>query len=60
MNNVLETYLGQLRGMHASGGGAGETSGFGALANLFNAAGQALKANHSIGRPGHYLKVIQP
>jgi hypothetical protein len=43
MTNVLETYLGQLSAMHSSGGVVQETSGYGALANLFNEIGHTLK-----------------
>jgi hypothetical protein len=43
MTNALETYLGELRAMRSSGGVVKETSGYGALANLFNAVGQTLK-----------------
>jgi hypothetical protein len=43
MTDALETYLGELRAMRSSGGVVKETSGYGALANLFNAAGHTLK-----------------
>ena len=43
MSNVLETYLGELRDIRASGAAVKETSGYGALANLFNAIGHTLK-----------------
>ncbi len=43
MTNVLEIYLGELRAMRSSGGVVRETSGYGTLANLFNAVGRALK-----------------
>lgn len=43
MTNALEIYLGELRAMRSSGAVAGETSGYGALASLLNAAGHALK-----------------
>jgi hypothetical protein len=39
----LETYLEELRAIHSSGAAVKETSGYGALANLFNAVGHALK-----------------
>src|ERR1039457_6811013 len=42
-NHALEIYLGELAAMRASGAVVRETSGYGALANLCNAAGQALK-----------------
>jgi hypothetical protein len=43
MTDALETYLGELRAMRSSGGVVKETSGYGALANLFNAIGRTLK-----------------
>jgi hypothetical protein len=43
MSNALEIYLGELREIRASGAAVKETSGYGALANLFNAVGQTLK-----------------
>jgi hypothetical protein len=43
MTNPLEAYLADLRAMRSSGGMVKETSGYGALANLFNAVGQTLK-----------------
>ena len=43
MSSALETYLGELRDIRASGAAVKETSGYGALANLFNAIGHALK-----------------
>ncbi len=39
----LETYLEELRAMRSSGATVKETSGYGALANLFNAVGHTLK-----------------
>jgi hypothetical protein len=39
----LEIYLEELRALRSSGAVVKETSGYGALANLFNAAGQTLK-----------------
>ena len=39
----LETYLEELRAIRSSGAAVKETSGYGALANLFNAVGHALK-----------------
>jgi len=43
MTNPLETYLAELRAMRSSGGVVKETSGYGALANLFNVVGHTLK-----------------
>jgi hypothetical protein len=43
MTDALEIYLGELRAMRSSGGVVKETSGYGTLANLFNAIGQTLK-----------------
>src|ERR1700684_3480330 len=43
MTNALENYLTELHAMRSSGGVVKETSGYGALANLFNAIGQTLK-----------------
>src|SRR6266853_3750444 len=43
MSIALETYLGELRGIRASGAAVKETSGYGALANLLNAIGHSLK-----------------
>jgi hypothetical protein len=43
MTHALETYLGELRAMRSSGGVVKETSGYGALSNLFNAIGHTLK-----------------
>jgi hypothetical protein len=43
MSDALETYLGELRAMHSSGGVVKETSGYGPLANLLNAVGHTLK-----------------
>src|SRR5580693_2172555 len=43
MTNAIETYIGELRAMRSSGGVVKETSGYGALANLFNAVGHTLK-----------------
>ena len=39
----LETYLEELSAIRSSGAAVKETSGYGALANLFNAIGQSLK-----------------
>ena len=39
----LETYLTQLREIHATGAGVPETSYYGALENLFNEVGRKLK-----------------
>jgi hypothetical protein len=39
----LETYLEELRAIRSSGAAVKETSGYGALANLFNAVGHTLK-----------------
>ena len=39
----LETYLEELRAIRSSGAAVKETSGYGALANLLNAIGHALK-----------------
>ena len=39
----LETYLEELRAIRSSGAAVKETSGYGALANLFNSVGHALK-----------------
>jgi hypothetical protein len=41
--NPLETYLEELRAIRSSGAVVKETSGYGALANLFNAIGHTLK-----------------
>jgi len=41
--NPLETYLTELREIHDSGAATKETSGYGALAKLLDAAGHALK-----------------
>jgi hypothetical protein len=43
MTSALETYLGELRDIRASGAAVQETSGYGALANLFNVIGHSLK-----------------
>src|SRR2546427_7074345 len=43
MTNALETYLEELRAIRSSGAAVKETSGYGALANLLNAAGSTLK-----------------
>jgi len=43
MTNAVEAYLTELRDIRASGAAAKETSGYGALANLFNDLGKALK-----------------
>ncbi len=43
MTNVLEAYLEELRAIRSSGAAVKETSGYGALANLLNAIGCALK-----------------
>jgi hypothetical protein len=43
MTNALQIYLGELRAMRSSGGVVKETSGYGTLANLFNAVGRTLK-----------------
>ncbi len=43
MTNALETYLSELRAIHSSGAAVKETSGYGVLANLFNAIGHTLK-----------------
>jgi hypothetical protein len=43
MTGAVETYLDELRAIRASGGVVKEVSGYGALANLFNAAGHTLK-----------------
>jgi hypothetical protein len=43
MTNPLEAYLTELRAMRSSGGVVKETSGYGALANLFNEIGHTLK-----------------
>jgi hypothetical protein len=43
MANALETYLEELRAIRSSGAAVKETSGYPALANLFNAIGQTLK-----------------
>jgi hypothetical protein len=43
MTNALETYLEELRAIHSSGAAVKETSGYGVLANLFNAVGGAIK-----------------
>jgi hypothetical protein len=39
----LEIYLEELRAIRSSGAAVKETSGYGALANLFNASGHVLK-----------------
>jgi hypothetical protein len=41
--NPLETYLQSLYDIYSSGAGVPETSGYGALANLFNEVGKSLK-----------------
>jgi hypothetical protein len=41
--NLLETYLTELRDIHATGAGVAETSYYPALSNLFNEAGKSLK-----------------
>ncbi len=41
--NPLETYLEELRAIRSSGAAVKETSGYGVLANLFNAVGHTLK-----------------
>src|SRR5882724_7740121 len=41
--NPLETYLQSLYDIYSSGAGVPETSGYGALANLFNEIGKTLK-----------------
>lgn len=43
MTNPVETYLAQLRDIRASGAAAKEISGYGPLANLFDAIGKGLK-----------------
>src|SRR2546427_5107770 len=43
MTDALETYLGELRAIRFSGAAVKETSGYGVLANLFNAVGATLK-----------------
>jgi hypothetical protein len=43
MTDALEIYLEQLRAIRSSGAAVKETSGYGALANLFNAVGHTLK-----------------
>ena len=43
MTNAIETYLEELRALRSSGAAVKETSGYGALANLFNAVGHTLK-----------------
>ena len=43
MTNALETYLGELSAIRSSGAAVKETSGYGVLANLFNAVGHTLK-----------------
>jgi hypothetical protein len=43
MTNALETYLEELRAIRSSGAAVKETSGYGVLANLFNAVGGTLK-----------------
>ena len=40
---IVETYLGDLRRIRASGGATGERSGYGPLANLINAIGTGLR-----------------
>ena len=40
---IVETYLGDLRRIRASGGATGERSGYGPLANLMNAIGAGLR-----------------
>ena len=41
--SVVETYLGDLRRIRASGGATGERSGYGPLANLLNDIGTGLR-----------------
>ena len=41
--SIVETYLGDLRRIRASGGATGERSGYGPLANLLNEIGGGLK-----------------
>jgi Type ISP C-terminal specificity domain/N-6 DNA Methylase len=41
--HLLETYLEELRAIRSSGAAVKETSGYGVLANLFNAVGHTLK-----------------
>ena len=41
--SIVETYLGDLRRIRASGGATGERSGYGPLANLLNDVGAGLK-----------------
>ena len=43
MSSALDIYLGELRDIRASGAAVKETSGYGALANLFSAIGHTLK-----------------
>jgi hypothetical protein len=43
MSNALETYLEELHAIRASGATVKETSGYGPLANLFNAIGSSIK-----------------
>ena len=43
MTSSLERYLEELTATRASGAATKETSGYGALANLFNALGHTLK-----------------
>ena len=43
MTSPLEIYLGALRDIRASGAAVGETSGYGALAALFDVIGHTLK-----------------
>ena len=43
LTTVVETYLDDLRRVHASGGATGERSSYGPLANLLNAVGATLK-----------------
>ena len=42
--SIVETYLGDLRRIRASGGATGERSGYGPLANLINEIGGGLKS----------------
>ena len=43
MTNAVEIYLEELRAIRSSGAVVKETSGYGALANLFKSIGQTLK-----------------
>ncbi len=43
MTDAIETYLEEVHAIRSSGAAVKETSGYGALGNLFNAAGHALK-----------------